>query len=146
MNLFIDCEWNSFGGQLLSIALVSEDLDVYDFYREFLIEEKLNPWVKENVVPYLYTEPYVKGSVPEIQSQLAMHLEPFNSVHIVADWPEDIERFCKLLITGPGTRIDTPPLSFEIVRCNPVSKVPHYALADAQALRAWYLENVKGSS
>jgi hypothetical protein len=43
-----------------------------------------------------------------------------------------------VLITGPGTRLDTPPLTMEVLRVDTVSTNPHNALADATALRDWY--------
>jgi hypothetical protein len=72
-----------------------------------------------------------------LQEKLETYLCQFESIHIVADWPEDIMWFCKVLVTGPGTRINTPPLSLEILRVDTVSINPHNALADAGALRAW---------
>ena len=41
-------------------------------------------------------------------------LEHFETCNIIADWPCDIKYFCEALIVGPGTRVNTPPLSFEI--------------------------------
>ncbi len=128
----IDGEWNSFGGELISLALVSED--GREFYGVLGCENP-EPWVAENVIPKLYAEP-----IPLIllQSELTAYLFQFDAVHIVADWPEDIEHFCRLLIVGPGMRINTPPLTMEIVRVDTVSEDPHNALADARALRDYF--------
>lgn len=66
------------------------------------------------------------------------------AVQQIADWPEDVAHFCNFLITGPGTRIDTPPLTFEVRRdLDAVSKIPHNALEDARAMRLKYLEIMK---
>jgi hypothetical protein len=59
---------------------------------------------------------------------------------IIADWPEDIAQFNMLLLTGPGTMVDVPPLTFRFVELTGFStaansKVPHNALHDARALR-----------
>jgi hypothetical protein len=60
---------------------------------------------------------------------------------LVADWPEDIQHFCELLITGPGLRLDTPPLTIEIRRdLDAVSALPHNALEDARAIKRKHLE------
>ena len=50
MNVFIDCEWNGYRGQLISMALVDEH--GYEFYE---VLECPNPieWVKRNVIPVL---------------------------------------------------------------------------------------------
>jgi uncharacterized protein (DUF169 family) len=135
MNIFIDGEWNSYGGDLISLALVAED--GRSFY-EVLGCDNPDPWVAENVMPKLGKEP-----IPLVifQLELAKYLMQFefDSVHIIADWPEDIMWFCKVLVIGPGTRLDTPPLTMEVLRVDTVSKNPHNALADAEALRDWYV-------
>lgn len=77
--------------------------------------------------------------INSLQEQLENFLSQFDSVHIIADWPEDIMWLCKVLVTGPGTRLDTPPLTMQILRVDTVSKNPHNALADAQALRDCYV-------
>ncbi len=135
MRLFIDGEWNSFGGELISLALVAEDGRT--FY-EVLGCDHPDYWVAENVMPKL-GKPSI--TFESLQEQLAIFMRQFDfdSVHIIADWPEDIMWFCKVLITGPGTRLDTPPLTMEVLRVDTISKNPHNALADAEALRDWYV-------
>ena len=133
MRIFIDGEWNSYGGDLISLALVAED--GRSFY-EVLGCENPDQWVAENVMPKL-AKPWIV--LQSLQEQLENFLSQFDTVHIIADWPEDIMWFCKVLITGPGTRLDTPPLTMQILRVDTVSKNPHNALADAQALRDWYV-------
>lgn len=135
MNIFIDGEWNSYGGELISLALVTED--GRSFY-EVVGCDNPDPWVAENVMPKL-GKPSI--TLQELQKQLELFLRQFefDSVHIIADWPEDIMWFCKVLITGPGTRLDTPPLTMEVLRIDTISLYPHNALADATALRDWYV-------
>ena len=133
MKLFIDGEWNSYGGELISLALVPE---IGEHFYEVLGCNNPDPWVAENVMPKLRKIPITMSLM---QEKLEAYLSQFESIHIVADWPEDIMWFCKVLITGPGTRINTPPLSLEILRVDTVSTNPHNALADAGALRAWSL-------
>jgi hypothetical protein len=133
MKLFIDGEWNSYGGELISLALVPE---IGEHFYEVLGCDSPDPWVAENVMPKLGRSPITMALM---QERLEAYLSQFESIHIVADWPEDIMWFCKVLITGPGTRINTPPLSLEILRVDTVSTNPHNALADAGALRAWSL-------
>lgn len=127
--IFIDCEFNEFGGELISMALAAENGE--EFY-EVLPCDSPKPWVKEHVMPILGKEPI---SINEFQGQLKEFLNRFRHVHIVADWPEDIAFFCKALITGPGMRLNTPPLTMEVVRVDAESMLPHNALADAQGLR-----------
>lgn len=131
MKLFIDGEWNGYQGDLISLALVAEDGS--EWY-EVLGCSQPESWIAEHVMPKLEKQSI---SYEEMQKSLKLFLSRFESIHIVADWPEDIEWFCHVLITGPGQSLCTPPLTMEVVRVDTVSANPHNALADAQALRAW---------
>ena len=129
MRLFLDCEYNDFKGPLISMALVAEDGQ--DWY-EVTYCDNPSPWVAEQVMPILMRPPI---SMFEMQRSLQYYLEQFDSIHIVADWPEDIAHFCQTLITWPGHRIDTPPLTMEVLRIDSKSDLPHNALYDARGLR-----------
>lgn len=135
MNLFIDGEWNGYQGDLISLALVTKD--GMEWYEELGCKYP-EPWVAENVMPKLVQQAV---SYERMQESLELFLGCFPAVHIIADWPEDLEWFCHLLITGAGTRMDTPPMTMEVLRVDTVSKNPHNALSDAQALRDWYITN-----
>lgn len=140
--IFIDCEFNGFGGELISIALVSEDGD--ELYCILPEEEELETWVKENVIPVLYTMGSINGAVMCSRQQLPFRIEKFLSnyseVEIIADWPDDIKYFCQSIITGPGTMIHTPLLHFTVYRIDADSKVPHNALWDARGIMETMLE------
>lgn len=135
MNIFIDCEYNGPGGQLVSMALVDSEMD--GFYVELEIHEPIVGWVKDNVVPLLNKKYQV--SRKQFQEMLERYLSKYERVHLIADWPDDIKYFCESLITLPGERIDTPPLTMEIRRdLDAVSKVPHHARWDAIAIKEQY--------
>lgn len=136
MKLFIDCEWNDWRGDLISMALVDEN-EMYWYYS--LGCENPSRWVAANVMPHLNVKPV---SRPEMQNALYHFLSLYPSgVHVIADWPEDIQHFCALLMMKGGERIATPPLTMEIRRDigSDKSKTPHNALADAFALRDEWL-------
>lgn len=130
MKLWIDCEWNSLGGELISMALVSKE--GHEWY-EVLNVFNPHPWVATNVMPNLLKQPILKK---DMQLSLSQFLKKFDSVCVIADWPEDIAYFCNFLIVSSGVRIDTPPLSFVIDRTvsSEKSAIPHNALADAKAI------------
>lgn len=136
MRIFIDCEWNGARGDLISMALCAENGD--EWY-EVLPCSAPVPWVAANVLPIL-DKAYVSRSA--FRNSLARWLSQFDAVHIIADWPEDVAYFCSALITGPGTRLDTPPLTMEVVRVDAPSKVPHNALWDARGIRDYMTYNV----
>lgn len=145
MNIYIDTEFNGYRGELISMALVDEDgrsfYEVLD-WRGFTVIE----WVAENVIPHLFKTPTTMltnapGSLADMQALLEWWLKDYDRVHLIADWPEDIEHFCHVLITGPGERINTPPLTMEVRRdLDTVSEIPHNALADVLAIRLKHQE------
>lgn len=130
--LFIDCEFNEFKGDLISMGIVAED--GREFY-EVTHCDQPGAWVAQHVMPILNKAPI---SMRELQAQLFLFLAQFKAIHVVADWPEDIKHFCDALITGPGMRMDTPPLTMEVRRDldSELSAVPHNALDDARAVAA----------
>lgn len=134
MRLWIDTEFNEFRGALISLALVDED--GREFY-QVVPCERPGSWVAANVMPILGQPPVSMGY---LQMVLQDWLAVYDSLHVVADWPEDIEHFCRALIVGPGLRINTPPLTMEVRRdLDGVSQLPHNALADAKANRLAHL-------
>ena len=136
MNLFLDCEFNGFGGELISMALVDEDGN--HFYEVLPCLEPIN-WVKENVLPMLDKQP-VQPDV--FKKRLRHFLGLYPEVDVIADWPEDLALFSRALVVGFGSCMVTPPLTMQLWmdRTIPVnSERPHNALSDAQALAKSYL-------
>lgn len=150
MRIWIDTEFNGFEGELISLALVDET--GRSFYRYLPCAQPV-AWVAGNVLPVLgmhradglptsapFMHPRDFWSLHRMQFALAQWLASYGAVHLVADWPEDIAQFCRVLITGPGTRIETPALTMEVRRdLDAPSLVPHNALEDARAMRAVHL-------
>jgi hypothetical protein len=158
LRYFLDTEYNGWGGALLSLALVPED-GGEEFYVTLDWSGSVEPWVGQNVIPYLdmVPEPLISPrlSPEDAASELSAWLVREQGAHlarngsnffeIVADWPEDISQFCSLLIVGPGLTVEVPPLTFRLIQLpgfSPAanSKVPHNALHDARALRDHVLE------
>lgn len=140
MKFYLDCEFNSFGGELISLALVSADLEKR-FYEVLPFEHmKLHPWVKANVIPVLHKKPRsLKQKFSQDLSRFLLENAVNNEITIIADWPDDIRYLCESLITGPGTSVNTPNITFILDRVTLVntaefSLVPHNALEDAIAL------------
>lgn len=139
MKLFLDTEFNGFGGRLISMALVPEDTTKPEFYKELEIKDQLHSWVRDNVVPHLILPPIGYG---EFQNKLANYLWDTGDCTIVADWPDDIRYFCEALITGPGMMINIMhKIKFELdLSIKYDSLVPHNALHDARAIRDVYVK------
>lgn len=136
MRFWLDTEFNDYRGELISLTLVAEDGK--EFYCVLPCYEPTK-WVAINVIPKLGQKVEFKY---EAQARLQEFLQNFDSIHVIADWPEDIAHYCQLLITGPGNRLATPKMeSFEItsVASTENSQIPHNALEDARALKRDYL-------
>lgn len=143
MRYFLGTEYNGFGGDLLSLALVPED-GSEEFYITLGCGVPLDPWVERHVIPFLDMVPEgLKG--PRLDRRaaaeaLAQWLAHDEAPDIVADWPEDLAQLAMLLVTGPGMMLPVPPLSLHLMPLSGYSTaansaVPHNALHDARALR-----------
>lgn len=137
MLVFIDTEFNGFGGELISLALVTAGGQ--DFYEVLQPTKPIVHWVKENVMPYLEKEPITKDIFQAKLYQYLMDVSKFGQepLTIIADWPDDIKYFCDSLITGPGTCITTPAkmnLFLNRTLSSRESRVPHNAFHDAVAI------------
>ena len=144
MKYFLDTEFNEFGGDLISLALVGED------GREFYIAtdcEMPGEWVKENVIPIIKCA----GATPVYMARdfFGFAIEAFlrgdKVPTIVSDWPDDISYFCKALITAPGEMVAINWIQFQTLRVDAyptvlAGAIQHNALWDARALRALFIK------
>lgn len=145
MKYYLDCEFDGFGGDLISMALVRNDGEsIYLVYKE----EATDPWVQANVIPHLWNIPSPLPGMAYKVDQLngAHQLREFfaddRKPHIVSDWPDDIAYFCKSIITAPGFMINIAGFTTEVARVDAYptrlsGAVQHNAWWDAKAL--WYL-------
>lgn len=62
---------------------------------------------------------------------------------LIADWPEDIAHAARAMIVAPGRRVSLDRVGFELCDAfgydSGTSTMPHNALHDAMALRAFVL-------
>jgi hypothetical protein len=154
MRCFLDMEWNDWQGEDISLALVSERYGDDPLYLWNTPTKEPSAWVAEHVMRRLHAG--TTAGVPEVTRLRwgavasawvnRIHQKYNEPVTIVADWPDDIARFCRCLIVGPGTMVTVPPLTFELAQGLPgtaqTSRYPHNALYDAVALRDAYLTRV----
>jgi|TARA_R110001606_G_scaffold327480_1_gene474414 hypothetical protein len=137
MRYFLDTEFNGFGGELISIALVPENDGLAPFYAAVECKN-LTPWVVEHIIPVLDVEQVTRsGLVDLFADYLGDDPEPV----LVADWPEDIAHAARLLVIGPGLMKPVRNIRFDLVDAALVSSgegsaIPHNAYHDALRLRA----------
>ncbi len=139
MNYFIDCEFDGFGGPLLSMALVREDGESRYWILPY---GRLTPWVADNVAPHLRLmgQEWADVQPEDLPGEIHGFLRYDPKPHIIADWPDDIKYFCQALITGPGTMVAIPGFTTQVVRVDAypttlAGAVQHNALWDALALK-----------
>ncbi len=143
MLYFLDCEFNGFGGELISLALSSATRELY-LARP---EDELNAmaahdWVAEHVLPFLS----LAGARPQVlpRDQFGRAILSFlagdPSPSVIADWPEDLMHLMHCLIIAPGQMVKIPDLSLRLMQGSAypseiTDAVQHNALWDARALR-----------
>jgi hypothetical protein len=137
---FLDAEFNGFGGELISLALVPEEVGIPAFYAATACAAP-TAWVAEHVLPALKTDVVTRT---ELADRFAEYLIDDEDPLLVADWPEDIAHAARLLITGPGQMKPVRSIRFQLVDPGivgvgdpggPANETPHNALSDAAALR-----------
>jgi hypothetical protein len=127
---YIDTEFNGFGGQLISMAIVLDN--GIEFYQVKELPAIIDLWVQDNVIPVL-------GKKPIPNDVFKACLKEFLLAHrpdcIVADWPSDLEHLFREMMGS--SHAETIALSFNAV-LDPFikyeSKIPHNALEDARAI------------
>lgn len=140
MKLFIDCEFNGFGGKLISMAIVPEDLSISSaFYcTVFNDDAPMDPWVIKNVLPFLMLERTTYGM---FRLQLLDFLDKYDNPEFIADWPADLEYLLEAFMGESHTETFAYPCSMRITPyLEYASQVPHNALYDAMALKRAYRE------
>lgn len=138
MRLFLDTEFNGFGGELISMALISED--GREWYEVLAEPHTWNAWVFENVFPKLGKDPI---GAEGFHHSLECFLSEFPGCEIIADWPSDFEHLCAHL-NGAGRDLGWRlPIecTMRLVRGDDTIQPenPHNALSDARALRDWWI-------
>lgn len=139
MRLFVDCEFNSRDGDLISMSLVSED-GKHEFYEVVELKGPVNEWVKDNVYPVInYGTPL---TFETFQNKLKTFMGKFANIVIMADYPVDVMHVCRAMETGPGEWFEFQPMTMVIDDDLSAkgSKVPHNALEDARALRLSWMK------
>jgi hypothetical protein len=155
---YLDTEFNSFGGSLISIGIAREDGECLylvvpqsDIER-MIFEESMDPWITENILPILYSVPanveIRTASVHRWPNLIAEFIyRAGETPQIIVDWPSDAMDFAKLLMVGPGKAVPMANQThITIIRHIDVypttlkGAVQHNAIWDALAIRQLLME------
>lgn len=135
--IFIDCEFNGFGGELISMALVAEYGG--EWYCVLPEPRVWDEWCFENVFPVLGTPAptLYATSRAAFRASLANWLSQFDNPTIVADWYTDLFHFFDSYRGNDHTESIVFPCRAELVNDVPdfAPAVPHNALSDARGIR-----------
>lgn len=135
MTLYLDTEFNGHGGDLISLALVS-DRGPHKFYGVVPLPEKIAPWVAEHVIPLLDQEPEPRD---EFRMRLRHFLEKYSGEDIVADWPDDFAHLMRVMSGPDYERSFMIPCDMRLIVSGDVKpENQHNALSDAHALMHWH--------
>ena len=139
MRLFIDCEFNGGHGELISMAIVSED-GQREFYEVVEHKQPTVGWVQENVIPIL-GKPAVNSAT--FKERLKKFLEPFARITLIADHGADHFYFLQQIIGAEGWMMTDYPVEM-VIDVNVSAKkstILHNALEDAKAIRLSWLKH-----
>lgn len=137
MRVYLDCEFNGFGGELISMGLVLPD--GREWYEVLELPKDIHPWVQENVVPHLGKEPI---SLDDFKSSLWGFLRSVEKPHIIADWYADLIHFFNMM-SGKTHAFSYPFFGIaELIdrKAELESVILHNALSDAKALMKYDLQ------
>lgn len=139
--LYLDTEFNGFGGEIISIALY-EPVSTACLYEVIDYRGKtIHPWVQEHVIPKLNKEGIsFYGAMIQVKSFLSLYPD----ATIYADWPEDFIHLLRFTCMDMGVKL-VKSLSLELITTpdTHISKIPHNALEDAVALHLNHQEMLK---
>lgn len=153
MKFFIDCEFDGFKGELISLAVVCENGSSIYLVNKDIFETSL--WVSENVMPILYKCPVFAWKVgldefgmliyTFIEEQL--EAEEYSHPVIISDWPADIRYFCEVIEYEGGRMIPLQTATFAFARINSYPNnikgaIQHNAWWDAYCLKEKYINGV----
>lgn len=151
MILFLDTEFTGLGQRwprLISIGLVSED-GQHEFYAELHAKgyiEKCDPWVKENVLPFLNGGDCVMEPV-ELRQRLAAWICALGTVQIATDSKIDFDLIRATLDPWPANihpkmlHLASQDFAEAVDKIQAENKKlrQHHALDDAKANRLGWL-------
>ena len=124
MKYYMDCEFNGFGGELISMAFVNQyDRSFYYVNKNYKeLGSAKDQWVNDNVITILFNSPHTAivdklENLPfHIYAYLLDDMKEHPLPHFIADWPDDIKYLCQSVLTGPGKMMPLNAFNCSIVR------------------------------
>jgi hypothetical protein len=132
MALYLDTEFNGYKGELISVGIWNPVTK-----RHFYEERNIN-WIYKDLTEFVtkYVRPKLSDIPNEfLQNDLVTYLTKHEGETIYADWPEDFIHLLYMCCGNMGIKYISQ-LKMELITTpdNYISKKPHHALWDAEAL------------
>lgn len=141
MNIYLDCEFNGFKGELLSMAIVAAD---NYFWHGALLPSSpdiVEPWVKDNVLPVYLNRAMKFNNRETFNTSLRKFLQRFHKPNLCTDWYADLEYFFSCFNGKTYKDSFAYACTTEIKLIDQLkSEIPHNALFDAIALKQQWSE------
>ncbi len=134
--IWIDCEFDGFGGDLISMALVAE----YGGHWYGIMPSKsgYTSWVFENVIPVLKREEATieARSREEFLLSFRNYMDQFDNPIIISDWYTDLKHFLDCFQGNDHSESFNFSCSMvlDMSLSSDASAVPHNAFYDALAI------------
>lgn len=137
MALYVDTEFNGFGGEFISIGIANTNGD--NFYMAIEPNAPIHPWVREHVMPNLGS----RAGYSSVRHYLQEYITKYAWDDIYADWPEDLIHLLKFLYEYDGKALNIN-LKLHLIQSGALTpETPHHALSDAIALMNWHQQGKK---
>lgn len=140
--LYLDTEFNGFGGELISLALYDPSDDRVFYQVADYPNAAIDPFVREHVIPKLDKQPIGMAAFKE---KLREFLAGYTWPVIIADWPADLVHLFNSIMVEGHWDVDIPLQAHLINSGKFESANPHNALADAIALAKWHIDFTAGA-
>lgn len=138
VSLYLDTEFNGFGGDLISLAL-APDNGGDPWYEILELPKRIDPWVKRNVVPLLNKEP-LRPLI--FKKSFQTYILKFNNPTIICDWFQDAVFFLELLRGKDYQHSLDFACNIQVIKTPPNAYVSkHNALEDAIILMNWHKDS-----
>ncbi len=138
MRVYLDCEFNGFGGELITMAFVADD--GCEWYRACQEPRVWNQWVYENVFPVLGDVEFIGRNA--FSTDLHEFLKSCDGCEFIADHPADLKHLADWMdeISSRNNFVIPIECTMTLLRGSPAiaPEVPHNALSDARALMKWH--------
>ena len=145
MSIYVDTEFSTYRGDLISIALACTDgTEFYAVRQPQHYLASCNDWVKDNILPIIAAGTVAAEPDDVWRERLWEYFKPRENHTCYADWSEDLTHLLMALQWPFETKRKFVWNGRLIHTGDTNPKIPHHALSDAHALMQAHQQDVRG--